>query len=79
MMTGLAHRIALNSARTQLQLGNPRGAMELVTTYALQRYAVLVARDAGWLLVESTVGWAWLAICVYSWVAPILFQRTLDQ
>jgi Flp pilus assembly protein TadD len=59
-------------------LGEARIAFVLVGSYLVYRVASVFARSRG-SEAADLVDDAWYAICIYSWVAPSLFQRSLRR
>lgn len=60
-------------------LGPTRSTLVLLVAYVLSRVATLGAEDLGSPEGARAVQWVWLALVVYSWVAPGLFQRMLRK
>jgi Tfp pilus assembly protein PilF len=56
-----------------------RTVLMLVGMYLAVRLLSLVLGDAGYPAAAAAVNYAWLGFCVYSWVAPTLFQRMLNK
>lgn len=57
--------------------GDSGAALILTFAYGLQRVLVMAAEDKGLSLTAEIVTYAWLAVCVYSWVGPAMFQRSV--
>ncbi|WP_394825278.1 tetratricopeptide repeat protein [Pendulispora albinea] len=64
----------LNSMLAEL---GPKAMLVLLAAYVAQRFLILVLQDLGHPRVAELVSYAWLGLCVYSWVAPGIFQRML--
>jgi Flp pilus assembly protein TadD len=62
-----------------LSLRPTRGVVVLVVAYLLQRALITWAVLHGHAMTESVIGYAWLALCVYSWVAPVYYRRALQR
>jgi hypothetical protein len=61
------------------RVGPAKQIVVLLAAYAIQRFATLAASDAGREALASGISYAWLAICVYSFVGPVLFRRALQK
>jgi Flp pilus assembly protein TadD len=55
----------------------PSGMLVLLGAYCVQRVLQLALEDMKMKPIAELVGYAWLGLCVYSWVAPGVFQRML--
>ncbi|WP_246357228.1 tetratricopeptide repeat protein [Pyxidicoccus fallax] len=60
-------------------LGTTRATLVLLVAYLLSRVATYAAEDLGSEGGATVVETVWLALVVYSWVAPVLFQRLLRR
>lgn len=56
-----------------------RTVLLLIGMYLGIRLLSLVLADLGYPAAASAVTYAWLAFCVYTWVAPTVFQRMLRK
>lgn len=61
------------------ELGSTRGMVVLLGAFVAYRFATLAARDLGQPGLASVIQLVWLALVVYSWVGPALFQRMVRQ
>lgn len=60
-------------------LGSGRAIVVLIVAYVVQRAASIAALQAGRAGLSQMIGYAWLGICVYTWIAPVQFRRALDR
>lgn len=51
----------------------------LIAAFAIMRIAIMLAREFGLDGVALAISLTWLALCVYTWVGPTVFQRTLER
>lgn len=51
----------------------------LLGAFVVYRLTARLAGDLGPPELASAIGFAWLAIVIYTWVGPALFQRALDK
>jgi len=56
-----------------------RTIVSLLGVYLAIRVATLLLQDFGYAPAATLLSYAWLGFCVYSWVAPVLFQRALQR
>lgn len=56
-----------------------RTIVSLLGVYLAIRVATLLLEDYGLAPEATMLSYAWLGFCVYSWVAPVLFQRALKR
>src|SRR5690606_34939186 len=61
------------------QLGDGRMVLVLLGAFVLQRLGRLAAADHDLPMTAELISVAWLAICVYSWVGPGMFQRSVRK
>jgi len=61
------------------RIGPTRSVIVLLAAFALQRVASIYAQQHGEAGLASAISVVWLAIVVYSWVGPMLFQRALRR
>jgi hypothetical protein len=59
--------------------GDGRTVLVLLGAYLAQRTATIFARTNGHSMTADLIGYAWLALCVYSWVGPGLFRKAIDR
>ena len=59
--------------------GGRRTILLLVGLYLGVLLLSLVLADSGFPTLSQGVSYAWLAFCVYTWVAPTIFQRMLRK
>lgn len=90
--SGALHLLATVKARESLllglwwrynswvtRLGSGRQILVLLGAYLAYRVADLAVRDSGSATSAQILEYAWLAIVVYTWVGPGLFQRSLAR
>jgi tetratricopeptide (TPR) repeat protein len=51
----------------------------LIGSFVIVQVAIILAAAADLPLVEKILGWVWLGLCAYTWIAPELFQRMLQR
>jgi Tfp pilus assembly protein PilF len=73
--TGLWWRYATWMA----EIGTQRAILVLLFAFASYRFGMLVLHDMGALGAAKTLDLVWLAVCIYTWVGPSLFQRMLAK
>jgi len=56
-----------------------RTVVLLIGGYVFQRVASLYAKQHGFRLGSEVIDYAWLALCVYTWVGPSYFARQLQR
>jgi tetratricopeptide (TPR) repeat protein len=61
------------------RVGPARLIVVLLVAYAMQRFATIAAAGAGEDALANGISYAWLALCVYSFVGPTLFRRALQK
>jgi hypothetical protein len=61
------------------RVGPAKQIVVLLAAYAIQRFATIAALGADRDTLASGISYAWLAICVYSFVGPALFRRALQK
>jgi hypothetical protein len=57
----------------------PRAMLVLLAAFVAQRFLRLALEDLHHRGAASLVGYAWMGLCVYSWVAPGIFRRMLER
>lgn len=62
-----------------LTLRPTRAVTVLVFAYLLQRALTTWAQLHRHSMTESIISWGWIALCVYSWVAPVYYRRALQK
>lgn len=62
-----------------LRGGKNRAIVFLIGGYVLTRVASLYTHQHGFSLASQCIDYAWLALCVYSWVGPPYFARQLQR
>ena len=62
-----------------LTLRPGRAIFVLVLAYLVQRALVTWTRIEGHPMTSSIVSYAWLGLCIYSWVAPGVYRRALQK
>jgi tetratricopeptide (TPR) repeat protein len=60
-------------------MADGRIVLVLLGAYVLQRTGTIYALDHGQPRTAQLVSYAWLAICIYSWMGPGLFRRSLER
>jgi hypothetical protein len=60
-------------------LGTHRAILVLLGAFAIYRAALLAAKDAGLDDLSGPIQLGWVALCIYTWVSPALFQRSLEK
>jgi tetratricopeptide (TPR) repeat protein len=61
------------------RIGPTRSVIVLLAAFALQRVAAIYAEQHGEAGLSTTISVVWLAIVVYTFVGPMLFQRALRR
>ncbi len=51
----------------------------LIGMFVAVRIAVIVTDEAGHELLSSVLSYAWLALCAYTWIGPMMFRRWLQE
>jgi tetratricopeptide (TPR) repeat protein len=51
----------------------------LIGSFVVVQVAIILATAADLPLLEEVLGWAWLGLCAYTWIAPELFKRMLQR
>lgn len=64
---------------TWLTLRPGRAIFVLVLAYLVQRALVTWTRIEGHKMSSEVVAYAWLGLCIYSWVAPGFYRRALQK
>lgn len=59
------------------RIGTTRSIVVLIVAYVLYRISELAARDFGHEALATGINLAWLALVVYSFIGPTIFQRAL--
>lgn len=59
--------------------GSPRGLALLLGMFVAVRLAAIVADAYEAPGISALVTYAWLAFCVYTWVAPSMFRKLVDK
>jgi Tfp pilus assembly protein PilF len=62
-----------------LTLRPTRAVSVLVFAYLLQRALLIWAELQRYTMTQSIIGYTWLALCMYSWVAPVYYRRALER
>lgn len=62
-----------------LTLRPGRAIFVLVIAYLAQRALVTWSRIEGYRMTADIVAYAWLGLCIYSWVAPGFYRRALQK
>ena len=63
-----------------VSLRSEKGQMGvLIGSFVIVRLVVILAGALGWDGIERYVSLGWLAFCVYTWVAPVIFRRMLER
>ncbi|MGC4087721.1 MAG: DUF2760 domain-containing protein [Polyangiaceae bacterium] len=66
-------------ANSWLTLRPGRAIFVLVLAYLLQRVLVTWTHVEGHRMASEIVAYSWLGLCIYSWVAPGIYQRALRK
>jgi hypothetical protein len=61
------------------ELGGQREALTMIGAYVVVQLLALILRDTGFLLASQVVRYLWLGMCVYTWVAPGVFRKMLQE
>jgi len=59
--------------------GSPRALTLLLGMFIAVRLAAIIADAHGAPGVSASFTYLWLAFCIYTWVAPSLFQKQIDK
>ncbi|MBX3130489.1 MAG: hypothetical protein KF718_27475 [Polyangiaceae bacterium] len=60
-------------------LGDRRQITVLICAFVFYRLLTSLAEQHGYPMMASGAQFGWLAICVYSWVGPGMFQRAVSR
>jgi tetratricopeptide (TPR) repeat protein len=61
------------------RMGTTRSIVVLIVAFVLYRISVLAARDLGHETLATSINLVWLALVVYSFIGPTIFQRALRK
>jgi Tfp pilus assembly protein PilF len=61
------------------QLEDQRRMAVLLGSFVVYQVLTIVARALGRPEVAEALQWAWLGVCAYTWVAPLVFRRLLAK
>ncbi len=56
-----------------------RAMIVLLVAFVVQRLAILALEDAKAPQLAELVHYGWLGLCVYSWVAPVVFRNMIKK
>lgn len=62
-----------------MEAGSRRAVLVLLFAFIVYRAARQVLTDSGYPDGADLVNFAWIGICIYTWVGPGLFQRELEK
>lgn len=63
-----------------LSLRSQRGQLGiLIGSFVVMRLLIILAGALGYETLEAALGYAWLGFCAYTWFAPGLFRKMLQQ
>jgi tetratricopeptide (TPR) repeat protein len=61
------------------QRGSGRQVGILIGTYVIAQLAIILAGALGDERLESALGYLWLGVCAYTWIAPAWFRRAIAR
>ena len=61
------------------ELGEGRAILVLLGVFVLYRVGLQLAGDLGHQELKSPIMGIWLALCIYTWVGPGLFRRSVRK